>query len=460
MHLSRALRLFPPASLAFVGAGGKTTAVFQLARQLDCPVFISTTTHLGSQQPGRADLHLAAASVPELESKLKADLPRVIAVTGPQVAELKWSSPGAAVLARLDQLARKHGGVLLIEADGSRRLPLKAPAAHEPDIPDFVEQVVVVSGLSGLGERLDGEHVHRPEQFAALSGLKLGETLSRSALAKVLLHEQGGKKNIPAAARRVALLNQADTVELKSAAYALAAELLPAYDAVLIAALDPPVETSPPVTDALGRPVQEAAGVFAVHEPVAGVILAAGGSQRLGSPKPLLEWWGESFIRRVARTALQAGLSPVVIVAGETADQVTQAVSALPVRVVFNPSWQSGQSASIHLGIKALPTATGAAIFLLVDQPQIPAALLRALVEEHAAGLPPVLAPLADGQRANPVVFDRVTFPDLLKITGDQGGRAIFKIFSPAYLPWHDERILLDVDTPEDYQRLLRLDEP
>lgn len=458
--MSRALRLTPPTSLAFVGAGGKTTAIFQLARQLSCPVFITTTTHLGSEQPAWADLHLVGGSLAELKANLAQDLPRVVAVTGALVHARKWSSPGAAVLAHLIELTQERRGALLIEADGSRRLPLKAPADHEPVIPDFVEQVVVLAGLSGLGEKLDGEHVHRPEQFAALSGLLLGEPVSRFALAKVLLHEQGGQKNIPAGARRVVLLNQADTAELKSAAYALASELLPAYDAVLIAALEPTSGTTPQVTDALGRPVQQAAGVFAVHEPVAGVILAAGASQRLGSPKPLLEWQGESFVHRAARTAMQAGLAPVVIVAGETADLVSQAVSDLPVKVLVNPIWQSGQSSSIHLGVKALPASTGAAIFLLVDQPQIPAALLRALVEEHAAGLPPVLAPLAGGQRANPVLFDRVTFPDLLEISGDQGGRAIFSKHPVSYLPWHDERILLDVDTPVDYQRLLRLDEP
>jgi molybdenum cofactor cytidylyltransferase len=147
-------------------------------------------------------------------------------------------------------------------------------------------------------------------------------------------------------------------------------------------------------------------------------------------------------------------------VAGETVDQVTQALSDLPVQVIFNSAWQSGQSSSIRAGLKALPASTGAAIFLLVDQPQIPAALLRAMVEEHAAGLPPVLAPLAGGRRANPVLFDRLTFPDLLQISGDQGGRAVFSKYQVSYLPWHDEQILLDVDTPQDYDRLLRWNEP
>ena len=96
----------------------------------------------------------------------------------------------------------------------------------------------------------------------------------------------------------------------------------------------------------------------------------------------------------------------------------------------------------------------GAAIFLLVDQPQVSVSLLRALVEAHAGDLPDVLAPLVEDRRANPVLFDRRTFPDLLSLQGDTGGRAIFAKFPPHHLPWQDAMLLQDIDTLEDYQRL------
>jgi CTP:molybdopterin cytidylyltransferase MocA len=91
----------------------------------------------------------------------------------------------------------------------------------------------------------------------------------------------------------------------------------------------------------------------------------------------------------------------------------------------------------------------------LVDQPQITASVLRALVEKHAEELPPILAPMVQDQRANPVLFDRAAFPDLLTLKGDVGGRGIFHKHHVEYLPWHDDRLLLDVDTPEMYQRLI-----
>jgi molybdenum cofactor cytidylyltransferase len=82
--------------------------------------------------------------------------------------------------------------------------------------------------------------------------------------------------------------------------------------------------------------------------------------------------------------------------------------------------------------------------------------VIRALMDVHARELYPIVAPLVLGeQRANPVLFDRIAFPDLLKLEGDIGGRAIFSKYKVEYMPWHDDRLLLDVDKPEDYQRLV-----
>ena len=85
--------------------------------------------------------------------------------------------------------------------------------------------------------------------------------------------------------------------------------------------------------------------------------------------------------------------------------------------------------------------------------------MIRALMDTHTASLSPIVAPLVRmDRRANPVLFDRDTFPDLLALEGDVGGRAIFSKHRVEYLPWHDERLLLDVDTEADYRRLLAED--
>jgi molybdenum cofactor cytidylyltransferase len=443
LTLAQALRMSSSASIAFIGAGGKTTAMFQLAKQLPSPVIITATSHLGAWQLGLADQHIIAETLAPLEV-LEEGWGGNILVTGGMDGD-RTKPIQTDLLNWLHQFCGYHSIPLLVEADGSRGKPVKAWAEHEPPIPSFADMVIQVVGLTGLHKPLSEAHVHRPEIFSKLSGLRLGELITPDSLAHVLTHTEGGLKNIPPQARRIAILNQADTDELQSTARSLAHSLVPTYDSAIISSLE-----------------QER--VFAVHEPIAGIILAAGASTRFGKPKQLLDWKGQPFVRAVAETAMTAGLSPVVVVTGANAEQVEDSVKELNVQFVRNEEWKSGQGSSIRMGVKSLSashtasageTRIGGAIFLLADQPQITTSILRALVEKHSEGLYPIVAPMVMDQRANPVLFDRSTFSDLAVLEGDVGGRAIFHKHRVEYLPWHDDRLLLDVDTPEMYQRLL-----
>jgi len=454
MKLSEALRIPAAPSIAFVGAGGKSIAMFQLARQLRQPVIVTATTHLGTWQIPLADKHIITNTPSPIEA-IEHSLNGVILVTG-EIKEDRTEPLGDKVISWLREFCGYHSLPFLIEADGSRQKPLKAPAEHEPAIPEFVEQIIQVVGLTGLGKPLGSEFVHRPENFAKLSGLRTGEIITPEALSAVLLHPNGGLKNIPEKTRRTVLLNQADTPKLQAQGDAIAKQLLPAYHSVIVASL-------------------KEEKIYAVHEPIAGIVLAAGESTRFGQPKQLLNWRGEPFVRVVAKTALEAGLSPVVVVTGAHAQEVDAAVRGLPVQVVHNEVWQSGQASSIRAGISPLtpsplPTSpifrklqrnmgevarsAGGGIFLLSDQPQITPTIIHALLEAHTTTLAPIIAPMILDQRGNPVLFDRVTFKDLMKLEGDVGGRGIFSKHKLTYLPWHDDALLLDVDTPEHYQRL------
>jgi molybdenum cofactor cytidylyltransferase len=440
--LANALRVKSTPCVAFTGAGGKTTAIFQLARELPSPVIVTATTHLGTWQIGLADQHIITETPAPLE-ELAHGLKGEILVTG-EIDGERTKPINEGLLNWLHQFCGYHSIPLLIEADGSRQKPLKAWAEHEPRIPSFVEQVVQVVGLSGIGKAINEENVHRSEIFSRLSGSKMGDVVSSKVLIRVLSHEDGGQKNIPANARKGLLLNQADTPELQSMAHGISHPLLTSFNSVVVSSL-------------------KEKKIFSVHEPIAGVILAAGESSRFGQPKQLLDWKGQPFVRAVAKTALEAGLSPVIVVTGANFEQVEAAVNDLEVMIVRNNDWKSGQGSSIKKGILSLTPIplpagegkAGACIFLLTDQPQITTSILRALVEKHAQGLFPIVVPMVIDQRANPVLFDRVTFPDLLTLEGDVGGRAIFHKHRVEYLPWHDDRLLLDVDTPEMYQRLI-----
>lgn len=459
MRLAQALRLVhdgeprqgPALRLALVGAGGKSTALFELARQLPPPVLLTSTTHLAEEQLQLADQHFYIEGPEDLAVLVRA-LPGGVTLLTGRGDEIRRTGglPGPA-LERLLDLADERDAPLLIEADGARMLPLKAPAGHEPAIPDFANTVVVVAGLSALGKPLSSEWVHRPERFQELSGAAGGEEITLEMIERVLLHPAGGLKNIPEAARRVVLLNQADTLELKEQGRLLANRLLAAYHTVLVASLKPGGLPS-----GVRAPDSLEAGVHRAYEPVAGIVLAAGESRRYGTPKQLLSWQGEPFVRRVAQTALDSGLSPVMVVSGAYTSQIRQALGNLPVILVHNPDWMEGQSSSVKAGLRALPPEAGAALFLLADQPQVPKDLILSLLENHAGNLMPIVAPQVAGRRANPVLFDCTTFPALMELEGDVGGRPLFSRYPVAWLPWDDPRLLLDVDTPEDYHRLLK----
>lgn len=190
---------------------------------------------------------------------------------------------------------------------------------------------------------------------------------------------------------------------------------------------------------------------------IAGIILAAGAASRMGQPKLLLPWNEETLIHKTAQTALQARLDPVVIVTGSGAQGIRQAVIDLPVKIAENPDWQTGQSTSVRAGIQALPASTRAVVFLLGDQPFVTTDLIQELIRTYLEKHCLILAPYVGKQRANPVIFDQSIFSELCKLQGDAGARSIFNKYPPTAMPWSDERILFDIDTPEDYERLTRL---
>jgi molybdenum cofactor cytidylyltransferase len=423
--------------IAFAGAGGKTTAVFQLARQMNKPVVVTTTTHLGTDQSILADIHIIV-SKPDDINEIRSHPPGVVLVTGPE-NENRLQALDETTLAKLHELCVEHRWPLLIEADGSQKKPLKAPASHEPPIPDFVDTVVVVAGLSVLGQPLSKEIVHRSNLFSKLGKIKLGNPVTEESIYLNLSSRHGGLKNIPSGAQRFLLLNQLDTPSLEDKGSFLAAKLLPVYDTVILASL-------------------KKAHIYQVHTHIACIILAAGGSTRFGKPKQLLIWQGKPFVRAAAETALAAGLSQVVVVTGAHGKEVEAALHGLPVVLVVNPHWHEGQSSSIQVGLTALLDGEkiaqhrkiGAVIFTLADQPQVKPDVIQALCRQHATSLASIITPEVNGKRANPVLFDKRTFAELMKIRGDTGGRALFSILPVTTLPWNDASLLLDVDKNSD----------
>ena len=190
---------------------------------------------------------------------------------------------------------------------------------------------------------------------------------------------------------------------------------------------------------------------------VAGVILAAGTSSRLGRPKQLLDFGGEPLVRRVARIALATNLDSVTIVLGAAARDIEPLLGDLSVVIVTNPDFARGQASSMQAGIRAVPADTDAILFLLGDQPTIEIATVNSVIDEFGhSGAAIVQAQYAGDVSGHPVLFSESLVPELMSIDGDEGGRGIIRRHHKAVRHVNfDQAPPPDIDTEEDYQHVL-----
>jgi molybdenum cofactor cytidylyltransferase len=445
-----ALRVQSGDVVTLVGGGGKTAVMFRLADELKADgltVVTTMTTKIFVGQMERAPASLLLDDEERLFAALPAALAqyRHVHVGGRMGADREKVEGVPPDI--VDRIARERlADVIIVEADGSRRLPFKAPAAHEPVVPGSTTILAPLVGLDVLGQPLDAAHVHRPEIVAVLVGAAVGQPVTPEMVACVLADEQGGAKGLPPGARLVPLLNKADLADAQEGAQELARALMayPVVDEVILAA----AETDRPARERWGR--------------VAAVVLAAGQGSRFGGLKQVVPWRGQPLVARVAEQALACeAVTTVVVTAGAGEAQVREAVGALErqgrLEVVSVPDWAEGQSRSAARGLSAA-RATGngllsSAIFLLADQPQVTPELLTALVARSRKTGALAVAPRFDGKRGNPVLFDRRAFEAFDKLTGDAGGRTILRGREDemAFVDWPTDEILRDIDTPEDY---------
>lgn len=465
MLLSTALRIHPKDVVALVGGGGKSTLMFCLAEELraaDQRVVTTMTTKIFVSQMDRAPVRL----ILEGEGALLAQLPgaladhgHVLIAGGTIVEQDKVQGVSTRLLDRV--AAHPAVDVLLVEADGARRLPFKAPAAHEPVIPSSTTVMVPMVGMDVLGQLLGDAHVHRPHLVAALTGAALGDLVTPEMIAAVLGHRGGGAKGLPSGARLVPFLNKVTDACLL-AARQIARLLLtqPHVDSVIIGS----AADSDPVREVWSR--------------VGAVVLAAGEARRFGTLKQVQPWRGMPLVAHVTNQALSCpDIDRVVVTVGASADQVIAALhepgmpslrkatdSSVPFQIVPVPDWAMGQSRSVQAGLAAfLPSPVrmeqgggagcAAVLFLLADQPGVTTELLGALIQRHRETLAPIVAPCYRGQRGTPAMFDRATFAEFAALRGDIGARPIIQAHAAeaAWVDWLTPEILQDIDTPDEY---------
>jgi molybdenum cofactor cytidylyltransferase len=209
-NLSGALGLGERDLVAFVGAGGKSTLMFTLAQQLVAAgrtVVITTTTKMGAGQMDRFP-NSARSTAPE-------DVAAALERAGPVlVIEMhdRHKVTGLSPEAVGDVFAQTNANYVLVEADGAHGRSFKAPASHEPVIPEAATIVVIVFGADAFGRPIS-EEAHRPELVAGLAGCEVGDVITPEVAAMVLGHHDGGLRGVPAEARTVVAITKVDRDE-------------------------------------------------------------------------------------------------------------------------------------------------------------------------------------------------------------------------------------------------------
>jgi molybdenum cofactor cytidylyltransferase len=188
---------------------------------------------------------------------------------------------------------------------------------------------------------------------------------------------------------------------------------------------------------------------------IAGVILAAGLSRRMGQPKMILPWGERTVIGKVVSTLQNAGVHTIIVVTGGTADMVEAALAGYRISTVFNPAYSNGDMLySIQIGLASLPENVPAALVALGDQPQVEEKTVSSMLDLYRQEEAPLIVPSFKMRRGHPWLIEKSLWMDIQKLNPPATMRDFFQQHNQLirYLDVDTASVLNDLDTPEDYE--------
>jgi len=194
---------------------------------------------------------------------------------------------------------------------------------------------------------------------------------------------------------------------------------------------------------------------------IVGIILSAGESKRMGTPKQLLPWGKTIILQQVIDNAAASHLEQILLVLGSHAGEIAGKITISPkIEIVVNHDFKEGMSSSVKCGIKNAPAGADAFMLLLGDQPFISHAIINRLLDEYQTSKHGIVIPVYNGKHGHPVIFAAKYKQELLAIA-DQGAKAVVNNHLQDILevPLDAPEILTDIDTPQDYQKAKALAE-
>lgn len=195
---------------------------------------------------------------------------------------------------------------------------------------------------------------------------------------------------------------------------------------------------------------------------IAGIVLAAGASSRMGQDKALLRWGKKTFLEHLLAALRNAETDPVRVVLGANADEVQKEISLGAGEAVLNPDWQKGMLSSLITGLNSLPADVEAAVVCLVDHPCVSSTLIRALCENFRTGGKLIVVPTYRDRRGHPVLFSAALFDELRAAPLKVGARHVVRRHADDILelPTEEEGVLLNTNDRAAYEKILAMQPP
>ena len=187
------------------------------------------------------------------------------------------------------------------------------------------------------------------------------------------------------------------------------------------------------------------------------LILAAGNSSRLGSPKQLIEFEGQTLIERITETALSIS-EEILIVLGGNSELILPKLERFNnvISTIYNPDWKEGMGTSIRIGVEKLAENSDLIIILLADQPFISKVLLQNMLQSYAKTQNPIVSCIYSNSLGVPILFDKSVFFELLKLNGDKGAKSFLHLYKNRISTIDFPEAIVDIDTLEDVENLKR----
>lgn len=439
MKLRQAFQVARGDVVAFVGAGGKTSTLVGLGYELmeaGWRVLATTTTRIAEEQ-----LQLMPHAMPFSDGAHA--ISHALTTHGfvfvygdihdgkVHAHEVDWTPQ------LLDSV---DSDVLLIEADGARGLPFKAPHPHEPVIPSETSLVVPIVSLTALDKPLTEEYVYNPQPIIDKYGFYPQSKIRLPWIAQVLRDEELGLKNVPQKARIVAFINQTPPDGYLRHRARILARMTLRNSRINAVALGS--------TRAL-EPVAE------VQRSIGAIVLAGGQSTRMQQPKVLLPWVNDrTIIEHIVAQLIRSRLDHITVVTGYYADRVKPLVKRMGVKVAHNRSHKSGEMlSSLKAGLRAMPDHITAVLVVLGDQPRLQPKIIYHILNAYAEGKGNIIAPSYQKRRGHPILIDRRYWHEILKLPRNGAPRDVINAYQDDihYINVEDDSVLRDVDTPNDY---------